>query len=747
MTANTDTIKTEEELQIQKAFDTLLEEYKKSGHRQDIALVEKAFHFSNQAHKGIKRRSGEPYILHPIAVATIAVKEIGLGTTSICSALLHDVVEDTDYTVEDIENLFGTKIARIVDGLTKISGGVFGEKASEQAENFRKLLLTISEDIRVIMIKIADRLHNMRTLSSMPPAKQYKIAGETVYIYAPLAYRLGLFKIKTELENLSFKYEHPDIYKQLATKLELGETEREIIYNKFITPIQQKLQQMNYEFTFEKRVKSVFSIWHKMQTKNIPFEEIFDLLALRIIFKPLPGLDEKEQCWMIYSAVTNFYRPHPERIRDWISTPKANGYESLHVTVMGPQGHWVEVQIRSERMHDIAERGLAAHWKYKTGGDDDESELDKWLKTIKELLENPEPSAIDFLDTFKLNLFATEIFVFTPKGDIRTLPQGATALDFAFSLHSDLGMQCIGAKVNHKLVPLSHPLSSGDQVEILTSQKQKPQSEWLNFVTTARAKTKIKSVFKKEIKADIQKGQQMLENALATIEVPLNSATMQSLLNYYKIQQKQDLYNKISKGEIKLIDFDKIFKQKQGNRFINYWKLQFGKTDKKKQTSQETLNNLQKVDRRQTIKLTDENKGELYKIAECCNPIPGDDVLGFIDDNEVIILHKRQCPNALKLKSNFGEKIVSAEWTTKKILSFRAVIEIKGIDAIGVLSQIVKVISQDYSVNIRKVDIESKDGIFEGRIHVYVYDTQDINNLCMNILKIKAVNSVKRIEE
>jgi GTP pyrophosphokinase len=487
---------TEEEL-IQLEFNALLDEYRNSNHRQKFELITKAFNFANAAHKGIKRRSGEPYIMHPLAVARIAVGEIGLGSTSICSALLHDVVEDTDYTVEDIENLFGPKIAQIVDGLTKISGGVFNGIASEQAENFRKLLLTMSEDIRVILIKIADRLHNMRTLGSMPNAKQYKIAGETQYIYAPLAHRLGLFRIKTELENLSFKYEHPDTYSLIENKLAVDEKARIKFYKDFSTPIRQKLSEMGYEFFLKERIKSVYSIWSKMSTRNIPFDEVYDILALRIVFTPKPGLSEKDQCWMLYSALTELYKPHPERIRDWVSNPKANGYEALHVTVMGPQGRWVEIQIRSNRMNDIAEKGLAAHWKYKTGNAD-ESELDKWMKTIKELLEHPEPNALDFLDTFKLNLFASEIFVFTPKGDIKTIAKGSTALDFAFTLHSDLGLKCIGAKVNHKLVPLSHNLLSGDQVEILTSRKQAPQSDWLDFVTTAKAKAKLKSYFKRE---------------------------------------------------------------------------------------------------------------------------------------------------------------------------------------------------------------------------------------------------------
>jgi len=744
---------TDEEL-IQQEYWFLIEEYKNSGHNLNYELVDKAFHFANKAHTGAKRRSGEPYLMHPLAVARVVVKEMGLGTTSVCAALLHDVVEDTEYTVEDIENLFGKRIATIVDGLTKIAGGVFGEHASTQAENFRKLLLTISEDVRVIMIKIADRLHNMRTLSSMPPAKQYKIAGETIYIYAPLAYRLGLFKIKTELEDLSLKYEHPEIYLQIKNKLLEGEVQRQEVYARFIGPIERRLQLMDYEYEIEMRVKSISSIWNKMKVKNIPFEEVYDLLAVRIVFRTRFDIEEKNQAWMVYSAVTSNYRPHPERIRDWVSTPKANGYEALHVTVMGPEGLWIEVQIRSERMHEIAEKGLSAHWKYKTGADSNESELDNWLKTIKEILENPEPSAIEFLDTFKLNLYSTEIFVFTPKGEIKTMPQGATALDFAFLLHSDLGLQCIGAKVNHKLEPLSHVLNSGDQVEIITSKKQIPQPEWINYVTTARAQTKLKAVFKKETRTHILKGKKMLEEYFEKIDVPMDNENLEHLIKHFKLNQKHELYYELGKEIISLKDLDKkIFKQKSGLKWRNYWKLQFANTKKNEQETRETDESetispaLLKIDRKSTLKLTDDNQDEIYSIADCCHPIPGDDVLGYINDDETVTLHKRQCPVALKLKTNFGERIVSAEWESKQILSFPAVIEVKGIDTQGVLIQIVKIISEDYAVNIHKINLETKDGIFEGRFYIFVHGTEHVNNLCMNILKIKAVSSVKRIEE
>ena len=738
-----------EENQIQAEFDALLEDYRNTNHRQKIEIITKAFNFAKTAHKGIKRRSGEPYIMHPLAVARIVVREIGLGSTSICSALLHDVVEDTDYTVEDISNLFGPKIAQIVDGLTKISGGVFAEKASLQAENFRKLLITMSEDIRVILIKIADRLHNMRTLGSMPLAKQFKITGETQYIYAPLAHRLGLFGIKTELENLSFKFEHPETYIEIEKLLEVDKDARDLFYEEFAKPINKKLIEMGYEFRLRERIKSVYSISRKMATRNIPFEEVYDILALRIIFKPMAGMNEKDQCWMLYSAITGIYTPHPERIRDWVSTPKANGYEALHVTVMGPNGKWVEVQIRSERMNDIAEKGLAAHWKYKAGegGESDESELDKWLKSIKEMLEHPEPNAIDFMDTFKLNLFASEIFVFTPKGEIKTIAQGATALDFAYSVHSDLGNHCIGAKVNHKLVPLSYKLNSGDQIEILTTKKQTPQLEWLEYVTTARAKSKLRALFKKEDKYLMAEGQKLIEGSLALLKQLPDNENMVKILNYFNLTQRNELYLQAGKGVLNLNEISKIgFKPKNQNVFVKYLKMPFGgSADGNKEISTEPVNI--KIDRKKPIKLTEENAGKTYKFAECCRPIPGDDVFGFIDESETVIIHKRQCQVGAKLKSNFGERIVSADWATHKVLSFLERLEIKGIDKKGILIEILKVISEGYGVNISSINIETNAGIFIGLFSVYVHDTEEINNLCRNILKIKEINSVQRIQK
>ena len=744
----------DEEL-IQKEFEGLLQDYLNSNHRKKVDLITKAFNFAHAAHKGVKRRSGEPYILHPLAVARIVLNEIGLGSTSICSALLHDVVEDTDYTVEDIENIFGFKIAQIVDGLTKISGGVFGEKASEQAENFRKLLLTMSDDIRVILIKIADRLHNMRTLGSMPPAKQYKIAGETEYIYAPLAHRLGLFRIKTELENLSFKYDHPETYHEIEQKLEGEKKSLNKFYNEFSESINEKLKSQGYEFELKERIKSVYSIWNKMSTRNIPFEEVYDILALRIIFESREGMDEKVQCWMIYSAITAIYKPHPERIRDWVSTPKANGYEALHVTVMTPGGRWVEIQIRSRRMHEIAERGLAAHWKYKSG-QSDESELDKWLKTIKELLENPEPNAIDFIDTFKLNLFASEIFVFTPKGDIKTIAKNATALDFAFMLHSDIGYQSIAAKVNHKLVPLNTKLNSGDQVEILTSKKQTPQQEWLTYVTTAHARSKLQNYFKKEEKNLMSDGQQKVDNVMTASNIAQSNENMQVILNFYNLSQRSDLYLQVGQGSINAEDIPLILKPKSQSVFSKILKPFVSssgekkeKNEKKQKTEEktETAEKAEKkIDFKKTYKLNELNAGKSYELANCCRPIPGDDVLGYVTDQGMIQVHKRQCSLAAVIKSNFGNRIVNVEWGAHKAQTYVELLEVRGIDKVGILIEMLKVISEGYSVNIKKITIESDNGLFVGYFEVLVHDTEDLNNLISNLLLISEINSVHRVQ-
>lgn len=738
-----------DEKQINDAFQELLDRYLESKHRKKVEIITKAFNFAKQAHKGVRRRSGEPYILHPIAVARIACVEIGLGSTSICSALLHDVVEDTDYTVEDIENLFGPKIAQIVDGLTKISGGIFGDRASAQAENFKKLLLTMNDDIRVILIKIADRLHNMRTLDSMLPSKQYKIAGETLYIYAPLANRLGLNRIKTELEDLSFKYEHPETYKEIQDKLQATQAERESVFTEFTAPIRAQLDKMKIPYRILARVKSPYSIWNKMQTKHITFEEIYDILAVRIIFTPRNEEEELNDCFDIYVAISKIYKPHPDRLRDWVSHPKANGYQALHVTLMSNKGQWIEVQIRSERMNDVAEQGFAAHWKYKEGGgSEDEGELSKWLKTIKEILDDPQPDALDFLDTIKLNLFASEIFVFTPKGEIKTMPQNCTALDFAFSIHTFLGSHCIGAKVNHKLVPLSHKLQSGDQVEILTSKSQKVQPSWINFATTAKAKAKIQAILKREKKEMQQKGEDMLTDFFHQENLPSNDENIKKLCNLHHVKNYDELTLNIGQGIFSLGEADKneLKEKPSPTNWKKYISFAFGGTSKNKQEEKQAEQPALNIDKKKIIKLTPDAIQKNYILADCCKPIPGDDVLGYIDDNNRIVIHKRQCPIAAQLKTSFGNRLLAVEWETGKALNFPVNVYIKGIDGIGVLNQVTQVISQQLNVNIHKLNIESNDGIFEGRIQLYVHDVDDVNTICTNLKKIDHIKKVTRIE-
>ena len=740
--------KVEEEM-IEQAFQQLLNDYLATKHRKRIEIITKAFNFANQAHKGIKRRSGEPYIMHPLAVAQIVCTEIGLGSTSICAALLHDVVEDTDYTVEDIENIFGPKIAQIVDGLTKISGGIFGDRASAQAENFKKLLLTMSDDIRVILIKIADRLHNMRTLGSMLPNKQFKIAGETLYIYAPLANRLGLYKIKTELENLSFRYEHPEEYQEIENKLAATATERDKVFKEFTAPIRAQMDKMGLKYRILARVKSIYSIWNKMQTKHVPFEEIYDLLAVRIIFEPRNADEELNDCFDIYVSISKIYKPHPDRLRDWVSHPKANGYQALHVTLMGNNGQWIEVQIRSERMNDVAEQGFAAHWKYKEGGgSEDEGELDKWLRTIKEILDDPQPDAIDFLDTIKLNLFASEIFVFTPKGEIKTMPQNSTALDFAFSLHTDIGSHCIGAKVNHKLVPLSHKLQSGDQVEVLTSKSQRVQPEWEVFATTARARAKIAAILRKEQRNCQKEGETLLNEFFKKEELRLDDLLIDKLVKVHNMKNRDEFLIAIGNKKIVLGDLDKnALKEKQGTNWKKFLTFSFGgNKDNKEPVEEKVPQEKEKINTKQILKLTEENIQKNYIMADCCHPIPGDDVLGYMDENDRIIIHKRQCPVAARLKSSYGNRILATEWDTHKELSFLVNIYIKGIDAMGLLNEVTQVISRQLNVNIRKLSIETTDGIFEGNIQLYVHDVDDVKTICYNLKQIQNIKQVTRVE-
>lgn len=733
----------EEDALINAAFQELLDIYLASQHRKKVELITKAFNFARQAHKGVRRHSGEPYIMHPLEVARIVCKEIGLGSTSICAALLHDVVEDTDYTVEDIRNLFGDKIAEIVNGLTKIAGGVFGAHASAQAENFKKLLLTMSEDIRVILIKIADRLHNMRTLEFMQVNKQYKIAGETLYIYAPIAYRLGLSRIKTELENLSFKYEHPEEYARIEKKIEKTSQERDILYEEFTRPICEQLDSMGYRYHITGRVKSPYSIWNKMQKKHVAFEDIYDILAVRIIFDPREGKDENNECFNIYIALTKLYNAHPDRLRDWVNKPRTNGYKALHATFMSQRGEWIEVQIRSEKMNEVAERGIAAHWKYKSLGESsNDDQLDNWLHTIKEILDDPQPNALDFLDTIKLNLYATEIFVFTPKGEIKTMPQNCTALDLAYSIHTFLGNHCIGAKVNHKLVPINHQLQSGDQVEILTSNAPRVEEKWLSFVTTAKARSKIQAALRRQQRLLQNEGESKLAQFLEQEGLGNYMGNVEKIWKLHKLNDREELMLAIGKGSVVLGNDDKD--ALLGNKKFSFQSLFSFNRDKKKDESNSVTQH-ENIDRKKPINLTDENLKSSYIIADCCHPIPGDDILGYYDDEKHIVIHKRNCPVADTIKSSHGDRILAAKWEMHKQLYFVVPIMIKGIDDMGVLHEITSIIYQQLNANIQKMNIESNDGIFEGTFWINVHDVEDVSNICENLKKIKNIKTIARI--
>ncbi len=710
----------EEDRMIEAAFADVLDGYLRSNHRKKVEIIERAYRFAKEAHKGVRRRSGEPYIMHPIAVAKIASQEIGLGSTSICAALLHDVVEDTDYTVEDIAGQFGPKIAQLVEGLTKISGGIFGDKASAQAENFRKLLLTMSEDIRVVLIKMADRLHNMRTLGSMAPNKQYKIAGETLYIYAPLAHRLGLFAIKTELEDLAFKYEHPKSYADISRKIRESEERRSAVYTDFSLPIKEKLDAMGLRYEAKARLKSVYSIWHKMESKHLPFEEVYDLYAVRIVFDCDDISQEKGICWSIYAAITDLYRLHPDRTRDWIVTPKANGYQALHLTVMGPDGNWIEVQIRSRRMDEIAEKGFAAHWKYKIGEGEEESELDAWLKTIKDILDNPEPSAIDFLDTVKLNLFSSEIVVFTPKGELLTLPSGATVLDAAFALHSEIGMHCIAGKVNHKLMPLSAKLNSGDQVEILTSQSQQPQAEWAGFLVTAHARTRLRAALRKMRQPLTARGAEILREWLSEHNIPDTNAVISKILGTYHVPNRDELCYQLGNEEIMLGDFLVKALRKPAQAGAKPQGI-IGKIlgiGKKKADDKDAAPGT--VNTKETYVLRSGDSGpENYLTAPCCSPIPGDDALGYITESGEIEVHSLDCPRAQVLKAGYGPRIVAVKWANAGA-KFMAHVHIEGIDRHGILQELIQMISTHLAIDIRKLEIEAKAQVFNCDLWVRV---------------------------
>jgi guanosine-3',5'-bis(diphosphate) 3'-pyrophosphohydrolase len=734
---------------IEREFSLLKDNLYRCDNPGDKELIEKAFNYANEAHRDMYRNSGEPYIIHPIHVARIVNQEIGLGARSVAAALLHDVVEDTDVTLENISKEFGTKIASLIDGLTKISGTYNKESHSLQAENFRKMLMTLSDDIRVILIKIADRLHNMRTLDSMPEHKRMKVAGETIYLYAPLAHRLGLFAIKTELEDLSFKFRHPRIYEEIARKVKMDEKKNLALINRFSLPIIEELNNNNIIFDISGRFKSIYSIWKKMQSKNVPFEEVYDLLAVRIVFEPGPEMSERAQCWQIYSLITDIYTPKPDRLRDWISRPKSNGYEALHLTVMGPEGRWVEVQIRSQRMDDIAERGFAAHWKYKGDMLQTESELDRWLKHIREMLANPMSDPLTFLDEFKMSLFSSEIMVFTPKGLLVNLPKGASALDFAYEIHTDIGNKAIGAKVNYKLLPVSTPLQSGDQVEIITSNIARPDKEWLEYAHTAKAKNAIKDALRDESTDRIQKGMDMLEKKLGEVGVLPNSDIIKKLLDYYELLNKDELYSRIGLGVINLDDLRKVLKKAPEGSLRKYWKLAVGGVTRKSPDGQETQGLESTIDKSHPYLLREDvdNTGNSYVIADCCKPIPGDEVVGYIDHSNAIIVHKPKCPTAVKLMSSEGNRIIPVRWTIHKIASFIARISIDGYDRIGLVNEITNIISTELNVNIRNINVSVYDGIFEGTIDLYVHHTRDLNNLILQLSNVKGIASVKRIEE
>lgn len=730
----------EEDRMIEDAYQDVLRAYLSSNHRKKVEIIERAFRFAKAAHKGVRRRSGEPYILHPIAVAKIVISELGLGSTSICAAFLHDVVEDTEFTKEDIAANFGDKIASIVEGLTKISGGIFGDKASLQAENFRKLLLSMSTDIRVVLIKMADRLHNMRTLGSMRPEKQYKIAGETLYVYAPLAHRLGLYKIKDELEDLAFKYEHPQKYAEIMAKVSESEQHRAEIVEEFVGPVREKLDAAGFKYEIKARVKSAYSIYNKMETKKVPFEEIYDIYAVRVIFENDDDSLERIRCWEIYTFFTDGHKVHPDRLRDWTSIPKANGYRALHLTAMGPDGKWIEVQIRSRKMDEIAELGYAAHWKYKTGVHEDDTELDKWMNTIKDILANPEPNAIDFLDTIKLNLFSAEIYVFTPKGDLITLPQGATVLDMAFAIHSQMGTHCIAGKINHKLVPISYKLDSGDQVEIITSESQTPQPEWMQFCNSAKAQNRLRAILRKDRRHLLDRGKKLFGEILEKEGVKDTPENIGRILGNYHLASRDDLYLMLANDEINLSS--KQLRELNKNRSSLLSKILRNPFASKKGTVAEEKR--EPINRKEIYILHPDEEKPNYRLDTCCQPIPGDDVLGFVDDDEQVVVHKVSCPNAMRLKSSYGSRLVATAWG-EAADRFLATISVDGIDRHGILEEITSLMSQQLGVNIRGLNIAARQEVFHAEITVQIDNVETVENICRNLKEIKGVKFAKRI--
>ncbi len=722
----------DEQKQINRLYERIINDSPRvKEERKEI--IKKAFDLAAEAHISVRRKSGEPYIVHPLEVAIIVGNELELGATSIVCALLHDVVEDTEYSCNDIENLFSKEVANIIEGLTKISKINLSEKEknkSLQAENFKKMLITLSTDVRVILIKLADRLHNMRTLSSMPKSKQLKISSETHFLYAPLAYRFGLNKIKLELENLYLKFSNPKEYNEIKTKLEKKKNIFDKKVDDFILPIREKIKEIDYEFRIKKRVKSIYSIWNKMNIKNISFEEIFDLYAIRLVYMPKKGITERRQAWNLFSIITEIYPSKPDRTRDWITNPKPNGYESLHLTLMSRIGEWVEVQIRSERMENIAQYGYAAHWKYKENKK--ETEWDKWLDSISEILKNKNKSATDFLDEFRLNLDIDEIFVFTHKGDIMPISKNSTALDFAFAIHSDIGRKSVAAKINFKIRSLNTKLNSGDQIEIITSDKQNAKKEWLNFVVSSKAKTSLKQLFKEERNNQIKKGKQIIDNKIKQIEDHNISRVYKKLMNYHKINSKDEFYYNIGSGNIEISDIDNILKEGRISKIVKYWKLDFNKS------------NDEKTKKNKKFVLTDEKKEFESVIASCCKPIPGDTVVGFKEMKNIVKIHKVKCREATKLMSNYGDKIVEVEWARYRLQSFLQKIKLKGLDKIGIISNITNLISKELAVNMRSISFRTDSGIFKGEIELYIHDLKDLQKLIKNISKIKGVKKVYR---
>ncbi|HAJ98547.1 MAG TPA: RelA/SpoT family protein [Bacteroidales bacterium] len=734
----------QEKAEISRRYRKLLRSCRPNTPLESKQMLRKAFEFSVDAHKNHRRKSGEPYIFHPIAVAQIVAEEIGLGATSMICGLMHDVVEDTDYTITDIQNIFGEEIAKIIDGLTKISD-IFDQTSSVQAENFRKMLLTLSDDVRVILIKLADRLHNMRTLESLPPKKQLKVANETLYLFAPLAHRLGFHAIKSELEDLSLKYTDPEIYHTITQKLVDSEEERNKFITSFSLPIKKVLNTEGFKYTIQGRTKSISSIWGKMQKKEVPFEEVYDVFAIRIVIDT-PEQREKADAWKAYSIVTDIYKPNPDRLRDWLSTPKANGYESLHTTVMSKTGKWVEVQIRSRRMDEVAEKGYAAHWKYKESKVA-ETGIDKWLRRIREILKTPEQDALDFVEDFKMNLFTDEIFVFTPKGELRTLPLGSTALDFAYSIHSEIGNHCLGAKVNNKLVPLSYELKSGDQAEIITSVKQHPKTDWLTYVKTARAKGRIKAALKESKKKQAELGKEILDRKLRALKIDNNPGNIQKLVDYFKLGSPLDLYYDVAVEVIGQKELKAYQTEVEKSGIFGYFKSQFGKSREAVPIEKPTIDPIREKlkSHPDTLLIGDSLDNLAYTLSPCCKPIPGDDVFGFVTIGEGIKIHRNNCPNAVQLLSKFAYRIIKAKWITNKNIAFLSGIRIEGIDEVGILRNLTNVISNEYNINIRGINFESNAGTFAGTVMLYIQDTQHLNNLINKLKKMKGVNSVSRI--